>query len=87
MQKFIRSSCRTKDDPGYYKKIIDRLQPKRDELLNQAEAAGDVFTTDPESDFRRLADKMTAKIQWAIFQLRVSINLAELKNVYDRKGK
>lgn len=75
MSKFIKSMCRTKPDPAYYKKIIDRLQPKRDALLNQAEAAGDVFEGDPESDFRRQADKLTAKIRWAIRQLRVACNM------------
>lgn len=75
MKKFIKSSCRTKPDPGYYKKIIDRLQPKRNALLAAAEDKGDVFETDPVSDERRAADKLTAKIQWAITQLRVALNM------------
>lgn len=79
MSQFIRSSCRTKPDPAYYRRIIDRLRPKRDELLNQASAAGDVFESDPISEFRRKADKLTAKILWAITQLKVAINMVRDK--------
>lgn len=75
MSIFIKSSVKTKSDPLYYKRIVDRLQPKRDELLNQAESAGDVYESDPESEFRRKADRLTAKIQWAITQLMVSIRM------------
>lgn len=77
MKQFIKSSTRTKPDPAYYKRIIDRLQPKRDALLNQAEAAGDVYESDPESEFRREANKLSAKISWAITQLGVAIRMRD----------
>lgn len=73
MKTFIRSSARLCTKPGYYRKIADRLQPKRDALLDAAEAKGDVFTTDRDSDERRQADKLTAKIRWAI-----SMNVAQV---------
>lgn len=63
---FIKSSARICTKPGYYLKIINRLTPIRDELLNAAEAKGDVYTTDKESEERKQADKLTAKIRWAI---------------------
>lgn len=75
MKTYFRSSVRTNPDPNYYRKMIDRLQPRRDALLNQAEADGDIYLSDPESAARREADKLTAKIAWALVQLRCSLNM------------
>lgn len=83
MQKTIRSSARTKPDPLYYKKILDRLEPQRNALLDRAceiEEANDTLsdianreaTNREAAELRRQADKLTAKIRWAIFQLPIA---------------
>ena len=64
--KFIKSMAKICEKPGYYLKIINRLQPIRDELLDAAYAKGDIYTTDKDSEERRQADKLTGKIRWAI---------------------
>lgn len=73
--KTIKSMVRTKPDPAYYRKIIERLTPKRNDLLDAAEAKGDVYERDPTSDERRQADKLTHKIRWAITQMKVALNM------------
>ena len=65
MQKTIRSSARTKPDPIYYKKIIDRLEPQRNALLDSACKIEEQAET-------REAVELTAKIRWAIFQLPIA---------------
>ena len=83
MQKTIRSSARTKPGPIYYKKILDRLEPQRNGLLDSAceiEAANETILDLPDRkqtkreaiEMRRQADKLTAKIRWAIFQLPIA---------------
>lgn len=75
MKTFIRSSMKTRPDPAYYQAVINRLQPKRDALLAAAEAKGDVYESDPDSAERREADKLSAKILWAIRQQRVATTM------------
>lgn len=75
MKTCIRSSVRTNPNPDYYRKLINRLEPKRNALLERAEADGDVYTTDPDSPARREADKLTAKIRWALVQHRCALNM------------
>lgn len=67
---FIKSSVRISPIPGYYRKIVDRLEPQRNALLDAAIEKGDIYTHQKDSDERRKADKLTQKIRWAIMMNR-----------------
>lgn len=76
LPKTIRSSSKTKPDPIYYRDIQNRLIPKRNELLDAACAIEETNPKSREAKLIRLqADRLTAKIGWAIFQQKVAFNI------------
>ncbi len=89
MKKFIKSSSRTKADPTYYRKKVERWTEQRNKLLDEAcviEEATDTWRTTDKSpaeaeDMRRKADKLTSQIRWGTVQMGVAYRIVEnIKN-------